>query len=244
MRIYFSDKEDLITEYFYNEKGLEIREEREVDEVLWHTYEDTNLVRTVHEYPDNKREVTEYTYDQESNLVHCHWEEQKVRDSHDDTLIFPCESYSDEWYDWHNEGRTCIRTKENHNKDGKVIHNLIREEYDAEERLIRVHHLNDDLIYECKEFFDYGTDGTLSQKTKYTTFLSEDGKRRKIHSITRFSGEREISEEVYGIDSAGLVFSNFLTYEYEEDEEGNWVVSRQMNKDIEVFTLLREIEYW
>ena len=238
--------ENLVTELFYNEQGQEIREER-IDEELRHYYDpgDGSLLRTTHDFPDGKREVTEYTYDLDSNLVLCHWEEQRVRDGYGNYLIFPGGAYSDEYYDWSNGGKTCTRTKETHRNDGTVYHEMQREEYNEKGWLRRVHHFNDDFCYECIEKLNYRhPGGELVQKEKWQSFLTEEGERRQTWSTERFADERIVSEEIYGVDYKGKVFSSDLTYEYEEDQEGYWIASRQIGKGHVHFTILREIEYW
>ncbi len=242
VRVYYFDKDspaiptpnNLITELFCNEQGQEVREER-CNEQLIHFYDHDNgvLVYTTHDFPDGKRVVTRYTYDEDSNLVHCHWEDQ------------PDGAYSDEWYEWSNKGKTCTRTKEIRHNDGTVDHELLREEYDGKGRLSRAHHFNDDFKYECIEILNYHyPDGDLALKEKQQSFVTKEGKQRKTWSREEYTKERVISEEIYGVDEYGKVFNRCLIYEYEEDEQGNWVVSRQISKGQLHCTVIREIEYW
>ena len=239
MSIYFFNEdapvvpaeENLITEYFYNEQGQEVREDR-IDERLLHFYENGVLVRTTHDFPDGKQEVTKYIYDEDNNLVHCHWEEQ------------PEGAYSDEWYDWSNGGKTCTIIKETHQSDGTVKSELRREDYNGKGWLRRVHHFDDDLQFERIESFHYHPDGELYMKLQKTFFKSEDGQRREIRSRERYVDDLMVAEENYGVNPEGKVFSKNVTFEYVEDEEGNWVVSRLLEKGKIGLTVLREIEYW
>lgn len=230
MSIYYFDgdtpaipaEENLITEFFYNEQGQEVREDR-TDEQLLHFYQKGNglLLRTVHHYPDGKRGYTEYIYDDDSNLVRCYWGEQ------------PEGAYTNEWYDWSNKGKTCTRIKETHQSDGTV-----------KSELRRVHHFDDDLQFERIESMHYHPNGALHMKLQKTFYKSNDGQRREIRSMERYVDDLKVAEENYGVNPEGKVFSKNVTFEYEKDEEGNWVVSRLLEKGKIGFTVLREIEYW
>ena len=224
-------EENLITEFFYNEQGQEVREDR-IDERLLYFYEKGVLVRTTHDFPDGKQKVTKYTYDEDNNLVHCHWVEQ------------PNGAYSDEWYDWSNDGKTCTRIKETHQSDGTVKSELRREDYDEKGRLRRVHHFDDNLQFERIESMHYHPDGALHMKLQKTFYKSNDGQRREIRCRKRHVDDLMVAEENYGVNPEGKVFSHNVTFEYEKDENGNWLVSRLLNKGKRGFTVLREIEYW
>lgn len=254
MRVYLFDEdvppipavENPIYEMFYNEEGFEVKREI-IDETVVSHYEEmtNNLLREVHDYPDGKREVTTYTYDHDSNLVCRHFEEQRAYDGYGKILLIPTGTYSDEWYDWSNEGKTCIRTKENHYADGTVSKELRREEYNDLGWLRRVHHFDEDFHYECFESLHYHyPEGELIQKMRRTVFTTKDGEKREIRSKERFDDERLIYEDNSGVNADGNVFSNTLHYEYEDDEEGNWIVSRRLKNGKVQCTVVREIEYW
>ena len=102
-----------------------------------------------------------------------------------------------------------------------------------------------DFHYECFETLHYRyPEGELIQKMRRTVFTTKDGEKREIRSKERFADERLIYEDNYGVNAEGNVFSNTLHYEYEDDEEGNWLVSRRLKNGKVQCTVVREIEYW
>lgn len=254
MQIYFFDEdvppipaiENLVYEIFYNEDGLEVKREI-IDEIVESRYEkmSNDLISQVHDYPDGRREVTTYTYDHESNLVCCHFEEQMAYDGYGKIVLVPTGTYSNEWYDWSNDGKTCVRTKENHYADGTSSKELRREEYNDLGWLRRVHHFDKDFRYECFEAMHRSyPEGKLIQKTSRTIFTTKDGEKREIYSKERFSDDRIIYEDNYGANAEGNVFSNTCHYEYEDDKEGNWIISRKLKNGKVQCTVVREIDYW
>ena len=256
MRVYYFDEdappipaiENLIHEVFYNEQGLEVRREN-IDETVEYFYEriSSRLIREVHDYPGGKRKVTTFTYDHDANLVVCHMKEYQVKNGYGDYLIIPTGAFSEEYYDWSNKGKTCTRTKENHFTDGTVSKELRREEYKDLGWLRRVHHFDEDFQYEsCEAMHYHYPDGILVLKMQRSVFTTKDGERREIRSRVRYAGDdmRVISEENYGVNAEGKLFSNEFFYECEDDEEGNWIVSRKLKNGKVQCTLVREIEYW
>lgn len=239
-------EENLIQELYYNERGREIREIIN-DETIEFTYVmgGGHLEREVHDYPDGRREIKVYTYDWESDLVYCHIEEQMAYDGYGEIVFIPTGTYSDEWYDWSSGGKTCTRKKENHYADGTVSKELTREEYNDLGWLRRVHYYDEDFNIESFESLLYRyPEGELILKMKRSIFTTKEGERRVIRSRMRYSGERVISEEYHGVDAEGKPFCNELFNEYEDDEEGNWMVMRQLKNGKVISTVLREIEYW
>lgn len=122
---------------------------------------------------------------------------------------------------------------------------LIREDYNEKGWLRRVHHLDDNLQFERIESFHYHyPDGSLVMMLQKTVFKSNGGERREIRSRERYVDELMVSKEDYGVNPEGKVFSKNITFEYEKDEEGNWMLSRLLEKGKLGLTVLREIEYW
>ena len=239
-------EENLIHELYYNERGCEIRRII-IDETVEYIYEELTerLIREVHDYPGGKREVTTYTYDYDANLLVCNMKEYQVCNGYGDYILIPTGAYTEEIYDWSNGGKTCTRTKENHNTDGTVSKELRREEYNDLGWLRRVHHFDEDFNYESIETMHYRyPDGILINRMSRTVFTTKEGVRREIRSRAKLVDERVISEENYGVNAEGKIFNNEIIYEYEDDNEGNWTVMRQLKNGRVISTVLREIEYW
>ena len=59
-----------------------------------------------------------------------------------------------------------------------------------------------------------------------------------------FSDGRIVHEKYFGTNEKGNGFQNSFHYEYEDDEDGNWLIRRQLRDGKVVFTTIRTIEYW
>ena len=240
-------EENLFLEQFYNQQGLLIKQIFN-NKTMEYNYEaNTNLLlREVIDCRDGKREVSSYTYDDDSNLICCHHEEQLAYDGYGQIMHLPTGYYSDELFDWSNDGKTCTRTTENHYEDGTVSKELTRDEFDDHESRQRSYHYDETFRHECFNslFYQY-PGGPLILIVDRSVFTTKEGNHRVIITFYRYADERLISEESHGENAFGEMFNTEILYEYEDDEEGNWVVQRQRNKNGKVqYTVIREIEYW
>lgn len=254
MLIYYFDgdtpaipaEENLIYEFFYDEKGRQTREVTP-EETVEYFYEmgDGGLIREVHNYSNGRRIIKDYDYDRDFELVHCHSEEQEAYEGYGEYVFIPTGSYSDEWYDWSNDGKTCIRKKENHYADATTTREQIREEYNDLGWLRLIYHYDEDFHYNSLEARHYKyPDGELLHTIIRTVFTTKGGERRELHSKKSYAEGRIIHEEYNGTDEEGNEFENSILNEYKDNEEGDWIENRQFRNRTIVSTVLREIEYW
>ena len=239
-------------EQFFDADGRKTRERRGND-VFQYQYlmGEERLYRLVQDFNDGHREVTEYQYadwEWDDTPIHCHWEklERKEKQHLNGTPYEyePIGEFSDEWYDWHNNGKTCVRTKTSQ-KYRRVTKEIRTEEYNDLGWLRKVHHTEEDSGYESTDYLYHSyPDGILQLEVNRTVFLKDNGERRCIHTIKRYYDELPTAIETWGEDTDGKDFHNLTQVVYKFDEEGNWIVSKILAKDKPDLVVMRIIEYW
>lgn len=260
MSVYFLDvgAPEEIPEYepdcelFYDEDGRKTRERRGGD-VMRYQYlvGEERLFRIVHDFNDGHREVTEYQYadwEKDDTPVHCHWEKLERKEKrHLNDLHYeyePTGEFSDEWYDWSNNGKTCVRTKTSQSY-GLVTKEVKTEEYNDLGWLRTVHHTEEDSWYYSIDYLHHSfPDGTLQLEVNRTVFLKDNGEKRCIHTIKRYFDELPTAIETWGEDIDGKEFHYLTQLVYKFDEEGNWIVSKIIAKGELDLVVMRVIEYW
>jgi len=232
-------EDNLVSELVYNKNGQKVTEEfYTVMTQYFYEREGGPLIKEIHNCPNGARWTLVYTYDLDGNLVYRHWTGEG------DYFLIPTDLYADEWCDWSNEGKVCTWKKETLYRDGRVRRETTREEYNKRGLLRLVHHYNQESDYDSLERFYYNSAGELTRKSAWTVFETIDGERRAFRSRERHVNERKVCESTSGIVEEGEVFHCNFIYEYEDDEEGNWIVSREISDGKVLFTIIREIEYW
>ena len=260
MSVYFLDigapeelpKYEPDCEQFFDAEGRKIRERRG-DDVLQYQYlmDDERLLRVVEDFHDGHREVTEYQYadwEWDDTPVHCHWEKlerKKKPHMNDNPYEYePTREFYDEWYDWSNNGRTCVRTKTSQSY-GLVTKEVKTEEYNDLGWLRKVHHKDECIGYDSTDYLHHSyPDGTLQLEVNRTVFLKDNGEKRCIHTIKRFFDELPTAIETWGEDVDGNDFHKLTQVVYKFDDEGNWIVSKIIAKGEPDLVVMRVIEYW
>lgn len=246
------DRPDM--ELIYDEEGR-VTHQRGEKEAWQHFYgPDGKRTRTVLDFPEGLRQVTEYHYDPDGDLVHIHWEEQREQFGkwrffgfgsifnpdnyylHEEYVFKPTGNYYDERFSWSMGGQLLTRTKEQHEVD-KVMVSVIYEDYSPDG------HIQTERLIEpgCGNFsmtsYLYGKDGHLTEVIHH--YRSGEGQKSRIiwRDVYDSEGERVNARHW----RPGVI----TRISYKDDEEGNWIrmIERDIKGKIEAETA-RIIEYW
>lgn len=247
------DRPDM--EFIYDEEGrvTHLRGEKEA----WHHFygPDGKRTRTILDFPEGVRQVTEYHYDPDGDLVHIHWEEQREQFGkwrffgsgsifnpdnyflHEEYVFESTGNYYDEWFSWSEGGLHLTRTKEQHEGDNVTL-SVTYEDYSPDG------HIQTERIVEpggatvSMTSYLYGPDGHLTEVI-HRSQSREKGKKIRIlwRDVYDSEGERVIARQW----RSGV----FTQISYEDDKEGNWIkmIERDIKGNIESETA-RIIEYW